>query len=206
MIITDIQPQKKKNERVNIHLDGAFYCALELETVVKAKLKIGDEISKERLDEIQLENEKLTALDRAYKLLSRCRKTEKEMRIYLYQKGYKTPVVKYVLLRLQTYGFLNDESYAQAFYADNRAKKGLFRIRLELKEKGVDENTLEEVFSEEEDDVDAAFALAERHFRGKDLSDPKEQQRLYRYLAGRGYQYETISLVRSRLTDGDEDA
>ena len=98
---------------------------------------------------------------------------------------------------------MNDASYAQAYFHDQAKKKGLFRIRLELKEKGVPEETVEAILEEEEDDAEAAFSLAARHFRGKDLSDLKEQQRLYRYLASRGFQHETIASVRTRLTDGD---
>ena len=51
--ITDIKPQVKNPTRCNIYLDNAFYCGLELETIMKNRLKIGTEIAEERLNEIQ---------------------------------------------------------------------------------------------------------------------------------------------------------
>lgn len=39
--ITDIKPQVKTPTRCNIYLDNVFYCGLELETVMRYRLKIG---------------------------------------------------------------------------------------------------------------------------------------------------------------------
>ena len=36
--ITDIKPQTKNNKRVSIYLDGAYYCGMELFTVMKYRL------------------------------------------------------------------------------------------------------------------------------------------------------------------------
>lgn len=78
--ITAITPQVKDKERVNVYVDGRFYCGMRLETVMASRLKVGDEIAPERLDEIQEENERAQALDKAMTHLSATMKTEKQMR------------------------------------------------------------------------------------------------------------------------------
>ena len=51
--ITEIKAQVKTPTRCNIYLDGAYYCALELETVMKNRLKAGVNIEEEELDRLQ---------------------------------------------------------------------------------------------------------------------------------------------------------
>ena len=89
--ITDIKPQVKTPTRCNVYLDNAFYCGLELETVMRHRLKIGDEISPGRLDEIQAESESLRALDKALGFISRSQKTKKQVADYL---GISTDAVR----------------------------------------------------------------------------------------------------------------
>ena len=53
--ITDLKPQIKKPTRYNVYLDNVFYCGLELETIMKHRLKIGMDVDEEFLENIQLE-------------------------------------------------------------------------------------------------------------------------------------------------------
>ena len=68
--ITSIEQQQKDKTRCSVYIDGAFYCGLKIEVAVKYRLKPGDEIEKSRLDEIQFENEKLQAVEKAMNHLS----------------------------------------------------------------------------------------------------------------------------------------
>ena len=63
--ITAITPQVKDKERCNVYVDGRFYCGLKLETAVRYRLRAGQQVELSFLDEIQLENEKAQALDKA---------------------------------------------------------------------------------------------------------------------------------------------
>lgn len=85
--ITDISPQVKDKERCNIYVDGRFYCGLKLETAIRHRLKVGDQIELSALDEIQLENEKSQALDKAMTHLTHSMKTERDIRDFLKKKG-----------------------------------------------------------------------------------------------------------------------
>ena len=110
--ITAITPQIKDKKRCNIFIDGRFYCGLTLETTVKNRLKVGQIISPDTLSQIQLESEKGVALDKALTHISATRKTEKQVRDFLSQKGYLSTVIDYVIEKMKGYGFLNDAEYA----------------------------------------------------------------------------------------------
>ena len=80
MEITAITPQVKDKTRCNIETDGRFYCGMKLETVVSNRLKVGMHVSGEELSRMQLESEKLTALDKALFHITATMKTEQEVR------------------------------------------------------------------------------------------------------------------------------
>ena len=94
--ITEISPQVKDKNRCNIYVDGSFYCGMKLETAVRSRLKVGQHVEKAFLDEIQLENEKAEAMDRALNFLSASMKTGRQVTDYLKKKGYVPAVCEYV--------------------------------------------------------------------------------------------------------------
>lgn len=49
-VITEITAQKKKKDRCNIFVDGAFFCGLQAETVMKYRLKAGTAVAAEELE------------------------------------------------------------------------------------------------------------------------------------------------------------
>ena len=86
-VITDIKPQQKTPTRCNIYLNNNFYCGLELETVMKFRLKVGQEIEADKLDEIQCDSERLKATEKALNFLSNRAKTKKQVKEYLRSEG-----------------------------------------------------------------------------------------------------------------------
>ena len=115
--ITDIMPQIKDKTRVNLYLDGKFYCGMDLVTVLSNRLKAGMEISEEELGEMQRLSEEERALTKAMHYLTGSIKTEKEVADYLAKKGYTPALIAAVVARLIDYSFLNDAEYAKE-YAD----------------------------------------------------------------------------------------
>ena len=76
--ITQIKIQNGDKNRVNLYLDGKFFCGLELETAVKNGLKVGTIITEEKLSQIQSESEKQVAYLKILKLISVRYKTQRE--------------------------------------------------------------------------------------------------------------------------------
>lgn len=204
--ITAITPQVKDKRRCNVFIDGRFCCGLTLETTIKNRLKVGQCVSVEKLAEMQLESEKDTALDKALTHVSATRKTEKQLRDFLAKKGYLPVVTDYVLEKLRGYNFVNDEEYAEAYVEYTAAKKGARLIRLELKSKGVAdediESALEGVTGEEQ--TRGALSVLQKYMRSK-TADRETLAKAFRYLLGKGYDYEIAKAALAAYGDLDDE-
>ena len=204
--ITAITPQVKDKRRCNIYIDGRFCCGLTLETTVKNRLKVGQIVSPERLAEIQLESEKNTAFDKALTHLSATRKTEKQIREYLSGKGYLPAVVEYAVEKLRSYNFLNDGEYAEAYVEFSAKRKGSRLIKMELRSKGISEKEIEGALDSlsGETELESAKAILEKYMRGKTV-DKQTLQKAYRYLMGKGFDYEVAKEALSALGACEEE-
>lgn len=204
--ITDITPQVKDKRRCNIYVDGRFCCGLTLEATMKNRLKVGRIISPEKLSEIQLESEKNTAFDKALTHISATQKTEKQVRDFLSKKGYLPAVIDYVVEKLRSYDFLNDGAYAENYVGFAAKKKGGRLIRMELRGKGIDENDIDAALEtiDEEQEIQTASEILEKYMRHK-TRDKETLQKAYRYLMGKGFEYETIRAALKAYGAYEED-
>ncbi len=189
--ITAIQAQVKDKERCNIYLDGQFYCGLKAETVYRYQLQVGQKIEQSRLEEIQFENEKMQALDKAFSYLSATMKTERQMRDYLCKKGYLPSVCDYVLEKLYYYKLLDDKLYTKQYIKSASKTKGARRISLELRQKGVDVDMIDDALITIEDAEQRAKEVLAKYMRHK--ANTKENlAKAFRYLLSRGFNYDDV--------------
>lgn len=204
--ITAITPQMKDKRRCNVYIDGRFCCGLTLEAAVKHRLKVGESVSPERLEEIQLESEKNTALDKALTHISATKKTEKQVRDFLKGKGYLPAVCDYVLEKMHGYGFIDDKEYAQDYVGFAAAKKGGRLIKLELKAKGIAEEDIDEALTalDQGAQENAAERILAKYMRGK-TPDRETLAKAYRYLMSKGFDYETARAALAAFGDTEEE-
>ena len=189
--ITAITPQIKDKRRCNIYIDGRFCCGLTLEATVKNRLKVGQIITQEKLEEIQLESEKSVAFDKALTHISATQKTEKQVRDFLNGKGYLPAVVEYVLEKLNSYHFLDDEAYAEHYVQSASKRKGSWLIRMELKSKGVSDQDVSVALESLDKDCELQTAkqILEKYMRGK-TADVSTLSKAFRYLMSKGFEYD----------------
>lgn len=202
--ITSITPQVKDKERCSIYVDGCFYCGLKLETAVRYRLRVGQHVEPAFLDEIQLENEKAQALDRALTHLSASMKTERAMRDYLRKKGYVDAVCDYVLEKLREYRFVDDVQYCEQYVESASRTKGSRLIALELRKKGASEEGIEAALANIEGEEEAARRVLEKYMRGK--SATREMlAKAYRHLLSKGFGHDIAKEALASLRNEEED-
>lgn len=203
--ITDMQIQKNNKARANVYVDGEFAFALEMLTVMKLGLKIGQEVSQDKLAEAIFDSEKSVAFERAVDYLGRGMKTCKQMRDYLEKKGYDKRVVEYVIDKLKEYRYVDDEAYAKLYVERNVATKGDRRLKQELIQKGIAVSRAEQyAVTDDEQALVNATRLAERYMKNKPTT-LKSLQNLQRYLLGRGYGFDVVNtVVRSYKIETDD--
>lgn len=156
-------------------------------------------------------------LDNLLGLVGRRPRSEKEItqhaKEYFYKKFGKDIDQKIfdnslaqVLEKLKNYDQFNDRDFA-AWWLEQRQKsnKSTRQIRQELFQKGVSQDLIEELLDQDGgDEVTKARTLAERKLPSyKNLEPFKKKEKLSRYLASKGFDWETIKEAINKLSSSD---
>jgi regulatory protein len=209
--ITALEAQQKREGRINVYIDGKFALGLFDDVVLTLGLRIGQQITPERLEEIAQAETRRKAIEDAYNLLSFRSRSEKEITDRLKRKGYEEDIIGQVLEKLRTAGYLNDEAFAQSWATSRGKTLGRRALAHELRQKGVDNEmiaqTLAEVKSDEKEQ-DTARLVAVRRVGERPVDQSREAKaRLAAFLQRRGFGWETIRPILSDLygvRDGEE--
>ncbi len=199
-IITKIQVQKNNENRVNVYLDDKFFCGISVDLTIKHKLKVGSEIDDNYLQELVVDDEKISAFDKAVNYLGRGLKSVKQMQEYLGKKGYSQFTCEHVINKLLEYKYLNDEEYARAFVLTYSKKFGILKLKNQLRQKGIDEFIVEDVFCSLEDNISSIECVANKYIKNKEINR-ETVNKLYRFLATRGYEYDEIGKVVKKIEE-----
>lgn len=201
--ITNITYQSKNKSRCNLFVDGEFFSGVSLETVLKFRIKVGEEYDTDSLKEMLEQNERSEALVKAVAYLSKTLKTKREVKDYLLRKGYSEDIAWYCIDKLKEYDYVNDTEYSKR-YAESVCKtQGKRMIEYKLMMKGVKKQDISSAL--EQTDIDCkknAKMLAEKYLKNKD-KNRENKAKAYRYLLGRGFSHEEIEYALSEYDVGE---
>jgi regulatory protein len=190
--ITGLRTQQRTPDRVNVYLDGEF--AFGLPAIYAARLKIGQQLNDDEIEQLQATDLVERAYDRSVRFLGYRPRSEAEVRRYLAQKGIEPVVVDLVLDRLRGQGYLDDAEFAR-YWVENRTRfkpRGARVLRHELRLKGVDSAVIQEATASIETGslaYEAGRPQAER-LVALAQSDPAAfRRRLLAFLMRRGFDY-----------------
>jgi regulatory protein len=141
------------------------------------------------------------AMASALRLLGYRARSEHELRARLTQKGFTATVIDRTLATLARQGLVDDRDFARDWVA-LRPGRGPARYRQELRQKGIHRDLAESVITGISADEELASALhvARRALRARTVPpDPAELMRVRRLLQRRGFSYEVIGRVITRL-------
>lgn len=190
-----------KGIRYKLEVDDNFEGVFEAEVLARYNLKTGQEIDEDFLNSLKIENGDFACFDRGLGLLERGMKSQKQVEDYLKGKGYPVSCIEKAIKKLTEYGYINDEAYAKEYVKLYSQKDGKRKIEFALKNKGVDDEiiskAIEEILTEETMD-ETCLTLAKKKAKNLEL-DAKGKQKLYSYLAGRGFDFETIRRAVNQL-------
>ncbi len=174
--VTKMTPGVRDPNRVNVFLDGRFAFSLDVAQVVELGVKVDQELSPERLKELQDASEFGKLYQRTLEWVLTRPHSIRETRDYLRRRQIKRRqlnrqrereekkplaelrdgMMELVVERLIAKGYLNDEKFA-AYYIENRyVRRGIShkRLRMELQKKGVDTDIVNRLLSQEARDED----------------------------------------------------
>ena len=208
-IITKIESQKKRDDRVNIYIDEKFFMAIYKELVFTFNLKKGQEIDPNNLKGILDDEMYMKAKNKALSILSKASQSEKQIRQKL-AKDYEEDTIDRVIEFLQKYKFVDDEDLASRIVNTNvnLNKYGKNKIKQNLYNKGIDKSIIETAIDDIDTDKEFENALylgKKRYERLKNEDPRKAYQKIGNHLAYKGFNYDIIKKVLNKLfNDVDE--
>jgi regulatory protein len=204
--ITAIQIGKSRGKRVNVSLDGRFAFSLAAEVVLREGLRVGQELSAAEVEALAGTDRFHRCFNAALRYLSYRPRSEFELKERLQRRGFDGDSMGAVLTRLKEQELVDDVAFAQ-FWKDNResfSPRSKRLTGLELRRKGVDEDTIAQVVDVIDDD-DSAYRAALGKARSLSLSDYQDfRQRLAGYLRRRGFSYGVINHAVERVWQKQE--
>ncbi|MEX0616298.1 MAG: RecX family transcriptional regulator [Candidatus Woykebacteria bacterium] len=222
MKITNIEPQKKK-QRFNIFLNGEFSFGVSADVLFEEKLKVGRDLDESEVSKVIEQDQTKRLLDKSLRLLSYRPRSEKEVRDYLLRKQKikeieKSEVekaqyeksIERVISRLKDLDQIDDKEFA-LWWAEQRSKfkpLGQSLIKLELRQKGIDVDIIEEVAkgaqgTEETNgsEVELAKKAALKKLGSyKNLEKAEFRVKMGQFLARRGFSWDIIKKVVDTLS------
>jgi len=185
-IVTKLTSQKK-GEFINLYVDEEFWCGLSLNQVASWRLRKGQELSVEQLQQLRAEAEASKAYNAAIRYLALRIRSTREMRDYLRRKGFDASIDD-IVQRLTEEGYLNDEDFARR-WADMRRDmlKSPRAIEGELLRKGIAKDTIRASVSDEGVDSTIRQLIAK-----KNRHRTYDREHIMRYLVSRGFTYSQV--------------
>ena len=194
--VTSIEPQKHATTRYSIFLDGQFAFGIGRDLLLDSGLAKGEFLDRDRIDAILARDAIDRAVSTAMRALDQRMQTSRELQIRLQRKGFESAAIDAALERLTEYGYLNDERFAELWIENRLAHRprGKRMLEHELRQKGIDRQTVEEtVGSLDIDDRAAALLVAQKQLRKLESLPPAEQKKkLTGMLARRGFDFGVI--------------
>ena len=198
MIITKIEKQKNNNKRYSIFIDNEFAFGIDEIDLLYYKLKENEPLDNEKYEYILNKLLLKRAKDKALKYLGYKMRSKNQVIKKLQEYEFPSNVINKVIKVLEKYNYINDEDFAKAFIKDklNLKGHGVFKISYDLKMLGVDEEIFKKYLYDDEfiNEEEKAKGLLLKKLGNKNIEDLdyKEKQKIYAYLARRGFSYDSI--------------
>ena len=194
MRISKLSASKHKKGRILVQLEGGELLRVGEREVAVFGLYAGKELTAEEKTALENAARESGLKDRALSLLTARPLSRKELTDRLLERADATEEeAEAVADELERLGLLNDRAYAETLVRHYSAKGyGPYRLREELRRRGVPRAYWDEVLEELDDPAEAIDALLRQKLRGRTV-DRKELKRASDYLARKGYSWTDIS-------------
>ncbi len=143
----------------------------------------------------------------ALRFLSYRTRSEKEIREKLKSKKVEPITIEKIILKLKKYKFIDDVEFAKG-WIEGRLRfkpRSLRLIKMELKQKGISDDIIDRIINDKGlmiNDLEQAKILVEKRIgRLKGLDKQKIYEKLGRFLASKGFNWDTIKKSIDEILD-----
>ena len=192
-----VYDEKKSLFNVTIEEDKSFLISYEL--YEELELKIEQEITVDTYNKLEEESSYQTAKKIAENFINYKMRTEQEVVNKLYSHTKNMQVINKVIEYYRKLNLLDDNRYAREFISTymNYKKSSKKMTGFKLQQKGINNKVISKYLDEIDDELELENAkeLYEKKFSNIDLSDFKQKQKAYRFLASKGFSYDIINRI-----------
>lgn len=197
--ITKIEKHKSPS-RYHIHIDGQPAFTVHEDILVKYRLAKDLMITEDFWTNVLREDEFHQAYTYALKWLGFKPRTEAELIRRLHEKGYVEEAIQHCVQKLKQQHYINDAEYAIRWSEERMRvhKKGKRWIEYELRQKGIQEQYIQQALDKVDEALEWENVLALA--RKKWAQGPEGEQHFHRrkkrtmdYLMRRGFSFELAS-------------
>lgn len=203
LVITALSGVANRPDRLRVEMNGVVLGDLTLDFVADQGIREGRPVSRQQAEEVLAAVDRTVVLDKALDLLAVRARSSRDLRIRLRRAGAPDAEITWAIDRLLAQGFLDDAAYARQVARSKALSGGVSRRKVinVLRQRGVAaevasaaiDATLAEV---DLDEHGAALAAAQKRLRALTSLDPStRRQRLYAFLARRGYENDVVRRV-----------
>ena len=165
------------------------------------------DVSKIKKEEWLLANCK----ERSLYILSKYSKTEKELRDKLKSgKKYDDETIDKTIEFLKKHKYIDDEAFVKRYFEIHKNNNSYRQMKNKLFIKGIKKELIDKILLEEFNDekIDESNTIKKlllkkypNYYKEKDNMDIKEKNKVFSYLARKGFSYEDISTVLREIID-----
>ena len=205
MELTAAEPRRKG--LVQLFLDGEPGPKIDREVFLLSRLKPGDQVDEEALEELTQASDARRAREKALYLLEHRSHSKRELTEKVARTAASREAAQAAADKLEEMGLLDDRAYARGLARElfGRKRYGARRVEQELRRKGIGREIIGEVLEEDGDDAGAREARAQvlerRYPAGRE--DEKTRRRAVAALQRMGYPYDQVRSLLEELAGED---
>ena len=209
MIITSISEWRKGKYLISLNDEPAF--VLYGTEIRRFRLKEGEELDQTVYEMILNEVLLKRAKSRTLHILDRYDKTEKELRDKLKEGMYPPEVIDAAVDAAKRGKYLDDLRYAVQYIYEKSSRKSRRMIEADLLNKGVSKECVDSAFLKNSEDNDENGTDPESDLIRKLIKkrcpepgeiDKESEQKLFRYLTGKGFEFGMVKRIFSLYREG----
>ena len=193
MKITSIKLKSPQNTNIFlVAVDDTQY-VFHSDVIVKYGMSVGKEFDNKLFFDLLEESDYIICLNKSMEYISSKLKTTKQLKDYLYNKGYKTGTINRVVEKLNEYQVLNDSNFANAYIDSNSSRLSKRNLQNKLAEKGIKKDIAQSLLQDINDD-EVCKKMAQKFMKNKEYTK-QNLDKLIRHLQYKGFDWDSISKV-----------
>lgn len=201
---------KGKNGMYTVTLEDKTKLTIHEDLILKYNILISKNITDELKNKILEENKKYEIYEIALSYINKKLRSSKELKKYLIKKEYQAELIDQVIELLYNQGYLNDKVYSTSLVHDRMilSMDGPNKIKKELSDNGIDNNTIEEVIEEYTKDIELERIekIVNKQIKlNKNKGSNLLKKKINMYLINLGYNYDSINTILNSVKISDND-